>query len=172
VPVTGAKQEPVTVMAGSEAFSRSSRVSVDNAAGKVAVVQVRDECTEADMTEKISAAKEGVSGAQKDENAPDINNVISAADVGMGWPLNRHDKDTRETLLVFQDKADLLVDAETPLEALIAFYDLFEGKLLALFLCRRSSSKWLPASSTNTARSSIGILARAMYCSEKRIGHL
>jgi hypothetical protein len=44
------------------------------------------------------------------------------------------EEEVRETMLVFQDKAAPLMDAETALDALIAIYDLLEGNIHSFFL--------------------------------------
>jgi hypothetical protein len=68
-----------------------------------------------------------------DDSAPSVIDVTSKADVELGWPHNRHDKEKRDALLVFQDKTDHLTVADAPLEALVPFYDLLEVKSLGLF---------------------------------------
>jgi hypothetical protein len=46
------------------------------------------------------------------------------------WPRSRRGDNKCESLLVLQDKAGPLMDARTPLDALIAIYDLLEGNFV------------------------------------------
>jgi hypothetical protein len=138
VPVTGAEQGQAMVGAEREGFAISSHPSVANPDGEGIVAQSRDERAEV-VTGRKSVAKKGFSDTGEEENASDVNNATPTTDADADWLRNRRRiEETREIFLLLQDKADLLVDAETPLEALIAFYDLLEGKFLVLFLCRCS----------------------------------
>jgi hypothetical protein len=138
VPVPGAEHGQAMVGAEREGFASSNPESIADPDGEGRVAQARDERTGV-VTAKNSVAKEGVSNAGEEENAPDVNNATPTKDADADWLHNRRRiEETREISLLLQDNAGLLMDAKTPLEALIAFYDLLEGKFLALFLRRRS----------------------------------
>lgn len=132
------KQRPTTI--GEDSESSSNHGSISNVAEEGAMGEMCDEPNDVDIhDENIDTDVKGDhSGAQEKDTEPGVDVTMPSAALPTAWLNNRRDKETLETLLVLQDKAGPLVDAETPLEALIAFYDLLEGNFIFCLLRGRS----------------------------------